>query len=282
MANILKHYITLNTPQTWQIHYRSQGEGSPVVVLHPSPLSSNFMQPIMNLLADNHQVIAWDTPGYGQSDPLPANDGSLQPYVEALKNFVTALGFDSFVLYGSATGAQIAIEYAKTYPDSVKGLVLENAAWFFDDERNEILKQYFPSITPQEDGSHLTLVWKIANQLYQYFPWFDTSEAARISSTDVPVALKHQTLMEYFTAGDDYSFAYKAAFLNERPEQLSQVTVPTHILRWDSSILKKYIDRLDDADLPSNIEMKHAEAGIENRFSALKSSVKILSEQSGK
>lgn len=278
----LKHYVTLNKPSPWQIHYRSQGQGHSVILLHPSPLSSSFMQPIMNVLSENHRVIAWDTPGYGQSDPLPENDGSLSPYVEALKLFIDELGLKDAVIYGSATGAQIAIEYAKAYPETINGIVLENAAWFFDSEREEILQHYFPEIEPQEDGSHLPFVWKIVNQLYHYFPWFDTSDSARVSCAEIPVSLKHQTLMEYFTAGKDYHLAYRAAFMNERPEQLRGVTIPTHIMRWESSILKKYVDRLDAADLPSNIEMKHADAGIENRFAVLKQSVKTLSELSGK
>jgi pimeloyl-ACP methyl ester carboxylesterase len=81
----LKHYVTLHTPFPWQIHYRSQGQGRPVILLHPSPLSSGFMQPIMNVLAEHNRVIAWDTRGYGQSDSLVETNGGLAPYVEALK-----------------------------------------------------------------------------------------------------------------------------------------------------------------------------------------------------
>jgi pimeloyl-ACP methyl ester carboxylesterase len=277
-SKALKHYVTLNNGSPWQIHYRSQGQGKPVILLHPSPLSSNFMLPMMNLLAENNQVFAWDAPGYGQSDPLPENGGGLAPYVDALKLFIDALNLKDAVIYGSATGAQIAIEYAKAYPNSINGIVLENAAWFYDEEREEILKQYFPDIEPKEDGSHLTLVWKIASQLYHYFPWFDTSENARVSHAEIPAALKHQTLMEYFTAGKNYHLAYEAAFMNERPEQLAKVTIPTHLIRWESSMLKPYVDRLDKADLPANIEMKHADASIENRFATLQSSVKTLSD----
>ena len=70
---VLKHYVTLGGDAPWQLHYRSQGANHlPVIVLlHASPMSSANMLPIMNALSDSFKVIALDTPGYGQSDPLP-------------------------------------------------------------------------------------------------------------------------------------------------------------------------------------------------------------------
>jgi len=306
---VLKHYVTLGTNNPWQLHYRSQGEDHlPVVVLlHASPMSSAIMQPIMNTLSDSFKVIALDTPGYGQSDPLPqtqvgegdALNNSLEPnnspepinspephvglapYVRALNEFINTLGLKQPLLYGSATGAQIAIEYAKAHPASIKGMVLENSAWFKDDERSAILEQYFPDIRPQKDGSHLALVWKMSSQLFHYFPWFDTSENARVGHADMPAQVIQDTLMGYLTAGENYHLAYRAAFMNERPEQLQPVTVPTHILRWPSSLLKQYVDRLDDAELPENIQMRFAQAGIDDRFNVLKQSMLSLSNTSG-
>lgn len=300
---VLKHYVTLGTDNPWQLHYRSQGEDHlPVIVLlHASPMSSAIMLPIMNALSDSFKVIALDTPGYGQSDPLPQTqsgkgdtldnspepidslepDVGLAPYVQALNEFINALGLNQPLLYGSATGAQIVIEYAKAHPESMKGMVLENAAWFKDDERSAILEQYFPDIRPQKDGSHLALVWKMSSQLFHYFPWFDTSENARVGHADMPAQVIQDTLMGYLTAGENYHLAYRAAFMNERPEQLQPVTVPTHILRWPTSLLKQYVDRLDDAELPANIQMRFAQAGIDDRFNVLKQSMLSLSNTSG-
>ena len=287
---VLKHYVTLGKDQPWQIHYRSQGQAHlPVVILlHASPMSSAMMEPMMNVLSDSFRVLALDTPGYGQSDPLPQHKldpseyltTSLAPYVEALNEFIAALELQQPLIYGSATGAQIAIEYAKAYATSIKGIVLENAAWFKDDERSAMLEHYFPDIKAQQDGSHLALMWQMASQLFHYFPWFDTSEKARISQADIPAQAIQDTLMAYFTAGENYHVAYRAAFMNERPEQLRPVTVPTRIIRWPSSVLKQYVDRLDEARLPANIQMCVAQAGLEGRFAAIKAAMQSLSQTS--
>lgn len=282
---VLKHYVTLGDDNPWQMHYRTLGDSNkPVVVLlHPSPMSSASMVPIMKALGDEFYVVAPDTPGYGQSDPLPHCDradceGGLQSYVDALHLFLNAVNLAQPLVYGSATGAQIAIEYAKAHSSNVCGLVLDNAAWFYDDEREAILSRYFPDISPASDGAHLSLVWKMSSQLFQFFPWFDTSPDARIGHTEIPPQVIQDTVMGYLTAGKNYHQAYRAAFLNERPEQLSQVTIATRVIRWPDSLLKQYVDRLDDAHLPPNIVMHPAPSGLQGRYSALQSALNELYE----
>ena len=54
-----------------QLHYRVAGDGPPVVMLHPSPMSSAALLPMATALAAHFRVYAFDTPGYGLSDPLP-------------------------------------------------------------------------------------------------------------------------------------------------------------------------------------------------------------------
>jgi pimeloyl-ACP methyl ester carboxylesterase len=260
----------------WQIHYREKGEGAPVVMLHPSPLSSNFMQPLMSLFSKQSRTIAMDTPGYGQSDPLPVQGEGLANYVAAVHDFIVALGLEKPVIYGSATGAQIAIDYGKAYPDETRGLLLDNASWLYDSEREEIMKSYFPDISPQADGSHFQLVWKMVTQLYNYFPWYDTSEAGKVNDLKMPVAMLHQTALEYFNAGSDYDLAYRAAFWNEDDEKLKGLKIPTRIIRWQDSLIKEYADRLDNAELPDNIEMRFCDSGVEVRYAGLESALKEL------
>ncbi|QFU77812.1 alpha/beta hydrolase [Halioglobus maricola] len=239
-------------------------------MLHPSPLSSAFLEPLIRFLADDFDVIALDTPGYGDSDPLPAAADNLEPYVAVIGEVLAQLGDNRFLLYGNATGAQLAVESAKLFPQVVAGVVLENAAAFSDIEREEIMDGYFPDLTPQEDGSHIELAWKIARQTFQYFPWYDTSDAARIADAEPPRALVEATVNAYLKAGPDYARAYRLAFANERPEQLAAVTVPTRVMMWQDALLLAYGERLRHAGLPKNIEFVDAAEGIEARYIALR------------
>lgn len=63
-------YASVPGPEgDWQIHYRRHGEGTPLVMLHPSPLCGAFLAPQMRRLAPRACCIAWDTPGYAHRTP---------------------------------------------------------------------------------------------------------------------------------------------------------------------------------------------------------------------
>lgn len=263
-----KAYVTLANGR--QVHYRRAGEGAPILMLHPSPLSSAFLEPLINFLSDEFDVIAMDTPGYGDSDPLAAPDDSLLPYLDVIGELLEALDLKKTLLYGNATGAQLAIESAKRFPGKINGVVLENAAAFTDTEREAMLGPYFPDLTPCDDGAHLALVWQIARQTFQFFPWYDTSEQARVADSEPPEALVQAVAMAYLRAGPDYARAYRAAFANERPEQLAAVTVPVQVLLWEDSILLDYSRRLQQAQMPENVEFIGVAPGIEARYAAVR------------
>lgn len=119
-----RHFLTLGDRQ---LHLRWAGEGPPVVLLHPSPLSSTAVLPVATALARHCRVYALDTPGYGLSDAPARQPASLDDYLPDLSAALDALGLDRVCLYGCATGAQIAIEYARRRPDRVELLVLDTS-----------------------------------------------------------------------------------------------------------------------------------------------------------
>jgi pimeloyl-ACP methyl ester carboxylesterase len=89
-----------------QLHYRELGEGSPVILLHASPLSSEFMLGQIQALASaGYRAIALDTPGYGQSDPLPEPPQSLADYARAFLAGIDALGLSGSRVSSSTIAA---------------------------------------------------------------------------------------------------------------------------------------------------------------------------------
>ena len=225
------------------------------------------MVPVINVVSDACRVLAPDTPGYGASDPLPEPGDDLAPYVAWLESFVDALGLDSFLLYGSATGAQIAIEFAHAHPGRLKHLVLDNAVHFTDAERADIMARYFPDIAPRDDGGHLADTWAMAKGLFRGFPWYEEPETPL---PEPPLAVVQATALAYLVAGEDYARAYRAAFNNERAERVQSLIVPATVLRWAGSLLREQADRFDDFTWPDHITMKPSEQSPEARFAALR------------
>lgn len=247
--------------QPLTLHYAVAGRGAPLLMLHPSPLSSAFLAPAMAQLAQQCLTIAPDTPGYGDSDSFAAQPQDMTPYCDALAALLDALELPQAAVYGSATGAQIAIEFAKAYPQRVSGVILDNAADFTDADRARIMDGYFPDITPQADGSHLARAWQVGHDLLQFFPWHLPSSAHRIAPAPAsaietgPIAAMEATALGYLAAGPSYDHAYRVAFANERAERVQAIQQPTVIVRWAGSILKPYTDRFDAVSFGDNVTM---------------------------
>src|SRR5690606_14285730 len=67
---ITRHFVTVGKRR---IHYRKAGSGPPLLMVHQSPRSSAEYEPLMTKWAQHFTCIAPDTPGFGQSDPLPGD-----------------------------------------------------------------------------------------------------------------------------------------------------------------------------------------------------------------
>jgi pimeloyl-ACP methyl ester carboxylesterase len=253
-----RDYVNIGTAdQPLMMHYRLVGSGTPLLMLHASPMSSQAMVPLMNELSDQVSVIAPDTPGYGISDPLSSSGEGLAPYVRALNSFTDRLQLYRFGLYGTATGAQIAIEFAKAQPLKVDYLILDNAADFTEEEREAFVAGYFPDLTPDDLGTHLARSWSVARDQMLFFPWHLRSPERRLPTGGIDPSAVHAMVLEFLQAGPRYDQAYRAAFANEKLERLRAVSRPTTIMRWQGSILKPYTDRFDQHDWPEHFRMQH-------------------------
>ncbi len=255
------------------LFYRSIGSGPILILLHPSPRSSAMMEPLMQLLAENFTVIAPDTPGYGQSMPMNKMISSVYDYSGFIYALQQHLKAETILLYGSASGAQLAIAYALTYPKKVSGLFLDNAAHFELMEREEILNNYFIDINPKPDGSHLTALWNHISDACLFFPWYDKKEENRIGNHLPPPAIIQTIVNDYLIAGSAYADAYIAAFKHERAEKVQSLLVPVTLFRWLGSPILKHIDALLKYPMPANIQIIETPIDMRNRYLVMKESI---------
>ncbi len=255
-------------------HYRQQGDNTAetaVILLHTSPRSSAMFTPLFAELASlrpKMRVIAPDMPGYGGTDPLPSPPASLQAYLPHFRTFFREMGLRQAILYGTGTGAQLAIAYANAYPDKVSNVLLDNAFQVDETERQAILANSFPDLTPLPNGSHLMKVWQMADGFSQYLPWFMADEAHRIGPPPTPEETQ-QTTMEFLNAGADYARGYQAAFEHERAENIQRLTVPATLFRWEGSAFLPQIDAVIDQGLPANVQVVDTPATLPQHYKAV-------------
>ena len=104
-----------------QLSFRSRGDGETIVFLHGLLGSSKSWAFQFDRLSRDYRVIAWDAPGYGQSDLVSA---SIDAFVEALREFIASIGRPKVSLVGHSMGGAVATCFAATFPEQVSRLVL--------------------------------------------------------------------------------------------------------------------------------------------------------------
>lgn len=96
------------------INYHRQGEGPPLVLLHGVGHHWQAWRAVIELLADEFDVIACDTPGFGRSPALPASlEPTIAAYVDAFEWFFAELGLERPHVAGNSMGGAIALELAR-------------------------------------------------------------------------------------------------------------------------------------------------------------------------
>lgn len=98
-----------------------------VVVLHGWGASSAAVASIQACLADSHDSVAPDLPGFGASDPLPAVWGSAE-YLASITRLLDQLGVRRASFVGHSRGGHFAVAFAARHPDRVERLVLIDSA----------------------------------------------------------------------------------------------------------------------------------------------------------
>lgn len=252
------------------VHYYACGSGPALMLLHASPMSAATFLPLLARLGERTTAIAIDTPGYGFSDPLPQAAENLDPYADAVNAVRRALGIEQLVVYGSATGAQIALEFSKRHREHCASIILDNCADFPDSECARMLEGYFPDLSLDFAGAHLARIWTMVLDLHRFFPWhWHWDESARLPARALDPNLLQLMALQYLQAGPNYDGAYRAAFANERLSRLLDTQARTTIIRSAGSLLKRYTQRFDEVEWPANFELHDCGPTPEERWQAV-------------
>ena len=151
-----------DTPEG-QVHYVTDGEGEPLVLLHKSPRSSRMYLKLIPLLAQHYRVVALDMLGYGYSDPSPKGD-VVADLALNVTHVLDTLGIQKTHLYGIHTGSAVAAETAGRYPERIGSLILFSLPLLDEEAREAMGKVHagpggYKTRTSQADGTHLIRVW---------------------------------------------------------------------------------------------------------------------------
>jgi len=154
-ANEHSKFIEINE---MQVHFRDEGKGFPIVLVHGTASSLHTWDAWTNELKKTNRVIRMDLPAFGITGPNKNADYSIESYTTFLHSFVEKLNLEKFHLAGNSLGGDIAWNYAAEHPAKVEKLILVDASGLptnkeppaiFKMAKTPVLRSLFLYVTPK-------------------------------------------------------------------------------------------------------------------------------------
>jgi len=109
-----------------RIHYRDEGEGPAVLLLHANFGNLIGWDPWVDALKDSYRVVRMDFTSHGLTGPDPTGNYTQARTLELTEKFIDAMDLDRFSIAGTSLGGTIAIHYTHKYPERIDSLILLN------------------------------------------------------------------------------------------------------------------------------------------------------------
>jgi pimeloyl-ACP methyl ester carboxylesterase len=136
-------FITVNNVK---IHYKDEGNGPVLILLHGICSSLYTWDGWVNELKGQYRIIRIDLPGWGLTGPIGNDSTDLDKMIKLMAALVEKLRIDSFYLAGSSLGGYFSWNYALRYPEQVKKMILidtvsypQDPPWFISIAKYRLL-----------------------------------------------------------------------------------------------------------------------------------------------
>ncbi|MDH7973255.1 alpha/beta fold hydrolase [Sphingomonas sp. AR_OL41] len=229
-----------------RVHYFRAGDGPPVVLIHSSPANARLLMKEIARLARDNTVFAFDTPGFGLSDPLPLAEMEVADLADAMAETLATIGMPPCPIFGTHTGAAIALELGVRHPDRVTGLVLDGVPAFTDEECAAFFGTYFREMPPSELGGHYAEAWTRFRDQAIWFPWTNRLPENHNPYDLSPPHSTHLWVSMFLDAADHYAPAYRAASYwgGRAINAAAALTLPAVFCATTTDMLYSHLERL--------------------------------------
>src|SRR6201996_7139585 len=97
-----------------KLNHRRSGSGEPLVLMHGIGSRWQMWEPVIERLAEHHDVIALDLPGFGASPmPPPGTAPGVDSLIRLTSAFLDELGVERPHVAGNSMGGLMALEMAR-------------------------------------------------------------------------------------------------------------------------------------------------------------------------
>ena len=105
------------------IHYKVEGKGNAVVLLHGFLESLEMWDAFAAVLAQDHTIIRIDLPGFGKSESI-GKTHTMELMADSVKAVFDQEQLERVVMAGHSMGGYTALAFADMYPEHLAGLCL--------------------------------------------------------------------------------------------------------------------------------------------------------------
>lgn len=226
----------VDTPEG-RLHLRRSGlDGRPLMVLQSAPGSTAPLSRLIETFGGNRRVFAPDYPGNGDSEK-PSGPMDIPRLAKAMWAAADALGLNSLDLWGTHTGALVALDMAIQRPERIDRLVLEAPPLLSGGFTADILANYLPALVPDRWGLHLQQAWNMRRDMFLFWPWYRESRSAARDLGLPDASMLHDWTMGLLKSGGTYDLSYRAAFEYPTADRLPLLTRPALVCAGPTDML---------------------------------------------
>ena len=244
-----------------RLHVRHCGTAArPLMILQSAPGSTAPLAEVIEGLGQIRHVVAPDYPGNGDSSK-PEGKVDIASLARSMLAAADAMGFDELDLWGTHTGAVVALEMALIAPERIGRMVMEAPPILPAAFTADILDNYLPPIRPDRWGLHLQQAWNMRRDMFLFWPWYNHQRAA-LRPLGLPDArFLHDWTIGLLKSGRTYDRSYRAAFEYHTAERLPHLTVPALITAGPADMLAEGLAKLRDI-APACVEVASTPATV--------------------
>jgi pimeloyl-ACP methyl ester carboxylesterase len=182
-------------------------------------------------------LYAFDTPCNGGSCAPASAAPPMGAFADMIARGADALGLQRIVLYGTHTGAHIAVEWALSRCDQVRAVVLDGVALLDEATRTEFLERYAPPQTCDENGTQFVWAWNFIRDQMLFFPHYKKDAAHLRTGGTLDPAILHDLTMDVLANLQTYHLPYEAVFRHDIEARLRALAVPVLVMCDSESAL---------------------------------------------
>lgn len=156
------HRLAVDAPHVLYVEECGNPDGIPALFLHGGPGAG--CEPYHRRFFDPaaYRIVLFDQRGAGRSTPHAALEhNTTWDSVADIERIRDLLGVDRWLVFGGSWGSTLALAYAETHPERVRGLILRGIflcrpweiRWFYQEGANRVFPDYWEEfIAPIPDA----------------------------------------------------------------------------------------------------------------------------------